>query len=103
MRCSYEWESHVVRGLAAGLTLDEINRIKSAPDGREWSEKDAVLLLAVDQLIAEYRIEEKTQRILAVHFSDNQVMDMIAIHGMYVSIAGMINTWPVDLDAGTKR
>ena len=103
MRCSYEWASHVVRGLASGLSLDEINRVKSGPDESEWSEKDAVLLLAVDELIAEQRIEAKTQQALTAHFSENQVMDVIAIHGMYVSIACMINTWPIDLDADTER
>ena len=103
MRCSYEWASHVVRGLAAGLSVDEINRVKSGPDESEWSGKDAVLLHAVDELIAGQCINEKTQQALAAHFSDNQVMDVIAIHGMYVSIACMINTWPIDLDAGTER
>jgi hypothetical protein len=35
---------------------------------------------------------------LAEHFSDRQVLDVIVIHGAYVILGCMLNSWPVELD-----
>src|SRR4051812_37334085 len=40
----YEWGQHVGIGKAAGLTDDEIERIKAGPDDAGWDPFDATLL-----------------------------------------------------------
>jgi 4-carboxymuconolactone decarboxylase len=48
-RSSYEWGQHVLIGKAAGLTDDEIERLKG--DGVSgWGELDAALVRAADEL-----------------------------------------------------
>ena len=98
MRSWYEWASHVDRGLASGLSIEEIERVIDGPDASEWNDRDALLLGSVDELVTERGICPNTQARLAEHFSANQVMDIIAIHGMYISLACMINTWGLALD-----
>ena len=102
MRSWYEWASHVDRGLATGLTLEEIERVHLGPDADEWDNHDATLLQALDELIAQRRIAAETQKRLSSHFTENQVMDIIAIHGMYITLACMINTWDLALDQEVK-
>ena len=102
MRSWYEWASHVDRGLATGLTLEEIERVHLGPDADEWDNHDATLLQAVDELIERRRIAAETQKRLSSHFTENQVMDIIAIHGMYITLACMINTWDLALDQEVK-
>jgi len=99
----YEWASHVDRGLQAGLSMDEIDRVAEGPAATDWSEKDAALLTGVDELISERAIGTATQARLQGHFSANQVMDIIAIHGMYVTLGCMINTWGLELDDRIKE
>jgi len=94
----YEWAAHVDRGQQAGLSMDEIDRIAKGPGAANWPQKEMVLLTAVDELINERTIKAGTQAVLAPHFSTNQVMDIIAIHGMYVTLGCMINTWGLELD-----
>lgn len=94
----YEWASHVVRGLAADLTMEEIERVKTGPSAAQWSARDALLLSAVDQLDQNRGIDKDTQTALAEHFSKQQVMDIISIHGLYVTLGCMINTWDPELD-----
>lgn len=96
MRSWYEWGSHVVRGLDSGLTMDEIERVKV--DGGEWRDADAALLSAVDEVARNNVIGDSTRKRLAAHFSDRQVMDIILLHGMYLTIGCMINTWDIELD-----
>ena len=98
MRAWYEWGSHVDRGLAAGLTMDEINRVLNGQLAGEWTSSEALLLEAVDQLVKHQGIAVATQSSLAAHYSAQQIMDVISIHGMYVTLACMINTFGLELD-----
>ena len=94
----YEWASHVDRGQQAGLLLDEIGRVADGPSAPDWSEKETALLTAVDELVSNRAITAATQENLSGHFSANQIMDIIAIHGMYITLGCMINTWGLELD-----
>ncbi|MDJ0750780.1 MAG: carboxymuconolactone decarboxylase family protein [Woeseiaceae bacterium] len=93
----YEWGSHVVRGLDSGLSPDEIDRVVS--NTGNWSEADAALLAAVDEIVSDNRLSEASLERLAPHFTDRQVMDLMHLHGMYRTIACLIETWGLELDA----
>ncbi len=99
LKAWYEWGSHVDRGLACGLSMEEIDRVKRGPLDEAWSEADRLLLQAVDELFAEQAISAETQSELAKHYSVRELMDIMAIHGMYVILGCMINTWGLELDA----
>jgi alkylhydroperoxidase family enzyme len=101
MRSWYEWASHVVRGLDSGLTMDEIECLRT--DAGEWSPMDAALITAVDELARENTIGKRTCERLADHFTSRQVMDVIVLHGMYLTLGCMINTWGVELDEAVRE
>ena len=92
----YEWASHVVRGLDSGLTLDEIERVRRI-DGA-WDDAEAALLQSVDDVVTDNAISSATLERLAAYFTDRQVMDVVVLHGMYRTIACLINTWGLELD-----
>jgi len=98
MRAWYEWAAHVDRGLATGLTLEEILRVAKGPSAKNWNDQDSLLMTAVDQLINEKRIAPETQSGLSNFFSDKQILDIISLQGMYVTIACMIGTWPIEIE-----
>lgn len=98
LRAWYEWGSHVVRGLASGLTLEEIERVKQGPEAPGWAPEEALLLKAVDELMATRRLAPETHRALRAHYSVRQVMDIMAIQGMYIILGCMIKTWGLELD-----
>jgi alkylhydroperoxidase family enzyme len=103
LRCWYEWASHIGRGQVSGLTLAEIERVLDGPRASGWSERDACLLSAVDELFDDRCLLPATQKKLAAHFTPNQVMDIIAIQGMYVTLGCMINTWGLELDTAVNQ
>lgn len=94
----YEWSAHVVRGLAAGMSLEEIERVAAGPAASGWGKKDSILLSAVDSLFNIRRIDSATLTSLKTYFSGQQIMDLISIHGMYVTIACMIGTWEIQIE-----
>lgn len=103
MKAWYEWGSHVERALACGLTLEEIERVKQGAHAPGWSAAEALLLQAVDELLASYAISANTLGELARYYNARQVMDLIAIQGMYVILGGMINTWELELDERVQQ
>jgi alkylhydroperoxidase family enzyme len=94
----YEWASHVVRGLDSDLSLTEIERVMDGPKHPDWAEPDALLLLAVDELVDRGALNRKTVEDLATHFGHNATLDLIALRSMYLMLGNMLNTWEVALD-----
>ncbi len=93
----YEWGSHVDRSLRCGLTLPEINAVLKR-DTAGFAPAESTLLQAVDALIEQHEIPTALLNRLSEHFETAQIMDIIAIHGMYVILGCMIRTWGLSLD-----
>lgn len=98
-KAGYEWTQHVPIGMRAGLTADEIERLKSGPDAG-WSAPDAALIRASDELHGDHFITDATFAELRRHFSERQVMDLVFTAGQYTQVCMMLNTFGVPLDAG---
>ncbi|MFT5742329.1 MAG: hypothetical protein ACI86S_000388 [Paracoccaceae bacterium] len=60
-------------------------------------------LQSVDDLMVRRKIADQTRLALERHFSTAQIMDMIAIQGMYVILGAMIETWGLALDDAVAK
>ena len=87
-------------GQRAGLTDDEIARIKHGADAPGWSAADAALIRATDDLHRDQFISEATWAELAQHFQRKQRMDVVFTAGQYTQVSMILNTFGVQLDAG---
>src|SRR5215470_3176836 len=99
-RAEYEWGQHVVIGKRAGLTDVEIDRVKEGPDAPGWSEFDATLLRAVDELRARAFISDAVWDELAATYDTRQLLDLIFTVGQYNLVSMALNTLGVRLDEG---
>jgi len=53
----YEWGQHAVLARRVGISDQEIARVKSGPDAEGWTELEAAVLRAVDELHSDvYRV-----------------------------------------------
>jgi 4-carboxymuconolactone decarboxylase len=99
-RAEYEFVQHVVLGKRAGLTDAEIDRITKGADAPGWEPIDAALVRAVDELLADARIADKTWDVLAAHFDKKQMMDLVYCIGCYEILAMVFNTYRLPLEPG---
>lgn len=99
-RSGYEWAQHTDIGLRAGLNAEEIARIKQGADAPGWSDSEAALLAACDELHARHFISDATWARLTAHFTQKQCMDAVFTAGQYTQVSMMLNTFGVQLDAG---
>src|SRR4051794_14554937 len=99
-RSGYEWTQHVPIGRRAGLTDDEIARIKIGPDAPGWGAADAALLRATDDLHRDQFVTDPVWAELTRHFNERQRMDMVFTAGQYTQVSMLLNSFGVQLDEG---
>ena len=98
-RGDYVWGRHNVMGQGAGLTEDEIQRITTGPDASGWSDVDALLLRAADELHTSRFISEATWNGLADRYTQDQLVEVVLIVGNYTQLTMFQNTLGVQLPA----
>lgn len=98
-RAGYEWAQHSRLGKQSGLTDLELERIKSGPIAREWSDQDRLLLTAADELHHCYFISDDTWLKLRACFNERQCMDLVFVIGHYTQVCMILNTFGIQLDA----
>ena len=99
-KAEYEFGQHTIVGKGAGLTDEEILRITRGPDEPGWSEPEAALLRAADELFHEAIIADATWKILSRHYDEKQLMDVVFTVGQYNMVSWMLNSFGVQLEEG---
>lgn len=100
-RCGseYEFGQHTIIGRRSGLTDEEVARL--AAEGLDgWSDDDAALVRAADELVAEKAIGDETWAALTARWDDQQVIDLVFAVGQYVLVSMALNTFRVQRDEG---
>jgi alkylhydroperoxidase family enzyme len=98
-RSDYEWGQHIRMGAAAGLTDEEIAGVAQSLDARSWSPLDAALLRVVDELVADHAVASTTWDVLARHFDEPQLIELLMVVGNYIGLAGFLNAVGVEREA----
>jgi alkylhydroperoxidase family enzyme len=98
-KSGYEFTQHTRIGLNEGLTADEIARIKAGADAG-WSDADAALIHAADELVGNHFVSDATWAALAKHFDEKQRMDVVFTAGQYTQVSMFLNTFGVQLEPG---
>lgn len=97
---AYEWAQHNRIGLEAGLSQEEVDRVKEGGNAAGWSDSEKALLLAVDELLETKTLNDASWKSLTSHFSDEQVLDIIFTAGNYATLAMALNACGVEVDDG---
>ncbi len=88
----------MIFGREAGLTDEEIARIKEGPDTDGWDPFDATLLRAADELHADAFISDETWTALSERYTTQQLMDVVFTVGQYNMVSMALNSFGVQLD-----
>jgi AhpD family alkylhydroperoxidase len=101
--CSYEWSHHERLGRKAGLSAEEVERVRSGPDAPGWTSHQQALLRGCDEMHADGRIGEETWTRLAAELDDRLLIELCLLIGHYEMLAMTLNTLRVPLDPPAKR
>ena len=92
--CEYEWGVHVcVFGEAAQLTDAQIEATcLEGIDANQWSDEEANMLEAIDQLCASGNIDNTILEIFQQNWTREQQLEILALSGTYHMISFVANT-----------
>ena len=99
-RGDYIWGRHNVIGREAGLTEQEISRVLEGPRASGWSNFDAALLRAADELFTSRFISQPTWNALAARYPESQLREVVLIVGNYTQLSMFQNTLGAQLEPG---
>jgi alkylhydroperoxidase family enzyme len=94
----YEWAQHVFIAGDAGISDEEIARIRTGADAPGWSALDAAMLRAVDELVGQALVSDETWAALAETLDEQQLMDLVFTVGAYDLLAMAFRSFGIELD-----
>lgn len=94
----YEWGQHVDIGLRAGVTAEEITRVTIGHSAAGWEPHVVAVLKACDELNVERMISEDTWQVLAAHYSEKLLLELVMLINHYYMLAGVLNSTGLVLD-----
>ena len=99
-RCgsAYEWEHHLSFARAAGLSDDEIERVRQGGAAAGWGTFDALLLHAADELIDSYGMKDATWETLAERYDERQMIEVPMLVGVYYAMGITLNSLGVAVE-----
>jgi len=85
--CAYEWGHHERLGAEAGLTAEEIARVRLGPDAEGWSPRRITLLRAADELLAKRDLPDEIWGQLEKILSERELIELPLLVGHYAMLA----------------
>lgn len=102
-RCGndYEWGVHIAFfARRAALDVDCIQALALEPwDWPRWTPAEQAILRLADELHDSARISDEAWAALTAHFSEVQILELIALAGFYRTVAYHCNGLQLDLES----
>ncbi|HVY96961.1 MAG TPA: carboxymuconolactone decarboxylase family protein [Solirubrobacterales bacterium] len=96
--CDYEWGHHEHLGRRAGLSAEEVQRVREGAAAPGWTSRQQMLLRAADELHGEGRIGEALWAELSAELDDRRLIELCLLIGHYEMLAMTLNTLQVQPD-----
>jgi alkylhydroperoxidase family enzyme len=97
-RSEFEWGEHAEYARAAGLTDAAIHSV--AGDPATFAPVEAALLRAADELHSGSDVTDDTWGVLAAHYDDAQLVEILFVVGQYTMLSMVANAAQVGLPDG---
>ncbi len=97
-RSAFEWGHHTRYALAAGLDPEEIGRLAGGAADAGWSEEEAALIRAADELHHDQDISDATWESLARDWDEAQLVEIPFVVGQYTMLSMVANATGVPVD-----
>jgi alkylhydroperoxidase family enzyme len=96
--CDYEWRHHERIGQLAGLSADDVRRVRQGPNAEGWTPRQTLLLRATDALHADRDIPDELWGSLGAELEDADLIELCLLVGHYEMLAMTLNSLHVAPD-----
>jgi len=99
-RAEYEWGQHAVLARRVGISDEEIARVKSGPEAKGWTDLEAAVLRAVDELHSDACVTDGTWAVLTADLDERQLIEVPILVGQYHIVSFTLNTLGIQREPG---
>jgi len=99
----YEWSQHERMGKRAGLSEEEISRVRAGADAPGWSERRALLLRAADEMHERRQIGSELWARLSNHLNEVLLIELCMLIGHYEMLAMTLKSLGVEPEHAQGR
>jgi AhpD family alkylhydroperoxidase len=96
--CAYELEHHVRLGRRAGVTSEDVERVRVGSSAPGWSGPDRLLLEAAEELVGDRDLSDGTWQRLSDAYDDRTLIELVLLVGHYDMLATTLLTLRVEPD-----
>lgn len=96
--CSYEFDHHVELGRRAGVTAGDVSRVMEGPSVDGWTERERVVLSAVDELHGDGDLTDEAWASLREHLDERSAIELVMLVGHYEMLATAITSLRIQPD-----
>jgi alkylhydroperoxidase family enzyme len=97
-RARYEWAQHLHLAKRVGLDDAAIARVHEGPQADGWTDRQAAILTAVDELHADRVISDPTWERLSAHLDAPRLIELCMLVGHYEMVAMTLNSAGVQVE-----
>jgi alkylhydroperoxidase family enzyme len=94
----YEWVQHERFAQRAGLSADQVARVRNGAEAPGWSPRQTLLLRAADELHADRRIGDELWAELAREYDERELIELCLLVGHYEMLAMTLRSLEVQPD-----
>jgi 4-carboxymuconolactone decarboxylase len=88
---TYLWQEHLTLAAAAGVSTAEVASLRGET-GHDWSERDDALIQAVDELVTDHVVSDRTWHLLSQFHDEQQLLELLFVVGTYSCLAMVLNS-----------
>ena len=99
----FEWAEHVGYARTAGLTEIEVGAVAQDIAAGAWTDAEAALLVAADELHRDQDISATVWARLADAFDEAQLVEILFVVGQYTMLSMVANAAGIDTPAGLPK
>jgi AhpD family alkylhydroperoxidase len=96
--CAYEWHHHERLARTAGLSAEQVERVREGHAAPGWSQRHELVLRTADELHAERTISGELWAQLSAVFSEVELIELCMLIGHYEMLAMTLNALRVQPD-----
>lgn len=96
--CEYERRQHERLARVAGLSAEEVQRVRRGLDAEGWTPRQRILLRAVDELHSDRTISDELWQELGHELSERELIEFCMLTGHYEMLAMTLNALGVEPD-----
>lgn len=101
--CEYEIAQHERLGRRAGLTVDELARVAEGPAAAGWTDREAAILAAVDELHRDQDLSDLAWERLRKHLDERSTIELVLLVAHYEMLATTIAALRIPTDRPRRQ